>query len=125
MHSALNRKRDIYRLWKWQCYLLVFITLAVAIRCKTTAWSVFLGGVTFLLPYTYFVWKSFQRAGAMQVKRIFWDMCAGQAAKLLLTGLLFLLAFKVVHPQIGPYFAGFLVMQATLWLMVWMGRGQA
>lgn len=126
MYSKLSKKRDVYRFWKIQWLFLVVITILALLFSKTMAWSAFFGGLTFLLPFGFFMWKGFRHAGALQAKQIFWDFCIGHVGKLLLTGFLFLLAFTVVHPALAPYLLGFFLMQSTPWLMAWFNnRGRA
>ncbi|MBI5447983.1 MAG: ATP synthase subunit I [Gammaproteobacteria bacterium] len=122
--KSLNRKKKILFFWWTQCFFLVLLTPFLAMVYKKMAYSFCWGGVTYLLPHGYFIHKSFQHAGALMAKRIFWDLCVGQALKWFLTGLLFLLAFKVVHPLMFPYFVGFVVMQTSTWFMACV-RGRA
>lgn len=125
MHAKLNRKSDVYRLWLGQWLLLFVLSLAVGYLSRPIAKSLFWGGLTFMLPYGFFIWKSFQNSGAARAKQILWDFCIGQAVKLLLTCLLFLLVLYTIHPQIIAFFIGFFVMQNSPWLMAWAFRGQA
>lgn len=124
MYSKLSRKKDVYRFWKIQWLALVLMTLVALLFSKTTAWSLGFGGLTFLLPFSIVVWKSFRHAGALQAKQIFLDFCIGHVSKWFLTALLFLLAFTVVHPAISPYLFGFLLMQSSPWFMAWINRGR-
>lgn len=122
MYSNLNRKKEVFRIWRAQCAFLALATVLLTAINKEMAYGVCWGGLTFLLPYGYFIRKSFRHAGALEARQIFWDFCSGQAAKLVLTGLLFFLAFTVAHPQGLPYFLGFFVMQMSPWFMAWVNR---
>ncbi len=88
--------------------------LFVSVFSAFSGMSFFLGGVTFLLPQAYFIWKGFRRAGALQSRQIFLDFCVGQLGKMLLSAGLFWVLLSVVHPKILPYFLGFLMMSSMI-----------
>lgn len=79
-----------------------------------TGYSVALGGCIAWLPNAWFVHKAFRYHGARSMQVIVQSFWSGLAGKMILTAVLFALAFTVVKPlSVAGLFAGFVLVQLT------------
>jgi ATP synthase protein I len=86
---------------------------------KTLALSAFMGGMIAALANGYFAWRSFAHYRAQQPERIARRMLGAEIQKLLLTGLMFLLAIRYITPlSIGALLGGYLIVQVVIPLVV-------
>lgn len=82
----------------WQSLFAVVITTVIWQWNKTAALAIFYGAAIFVIPNSYFVWHSFRYIGAAQTKLIARSIYKGQAAKFVLTIVMFGTLFKLVNP---------------------------
>lgn len=74
------------------------------------------GGLIAWLPNVYFAHKAFRFSGARAAQNIVRAFYAGEAGKLILTAVLFTLAFVVVKPLDAPaLFGGFVLALSVGW----------
>ncbi|WP_188866233.1 F0F1 ATP synthase subunit I [Pseudomonas asuensis] len=81
--------------------LAVTICAALFLFCfvgRVAAYSGLMGGLIAWLPNTYFSYKAFRYSGARAARDIVRSFYAGEAGKLILTALLFTVAFAGIKP---------------------------
>lgn len=79
----------------------VLLLLAVIVAWSldvTTAWSILLGGLIFLLPQAWFGWRAFRARGAVAARDVAQGFYRAEAGKFLLVSAGFALAFTVAGP---------------------------
>lgn len=79
-------------------------------------WSAILGGMISVIPNTYFAYRLFQYHGARAAKQIVNSFYRGEAAKLLMTMVLFTLVFTTLNPRPLPLFLAYIGSQMVFWL---------
>ena len=72
------------------------------------------GGLIAWLPNLYFAHKAFRFSGARAAQSIVRSFYAGEAGKLILTAVLFALAFVVVKPLEAPALFGIFVLALSV-----------
>jgi ATP synthase protein I len=103
--------------------LLAIQALAIVLICALTllvwgwreARSALLGGLIAFLPNAYFgasVGRPRKSTDAQQLLRLFY---AGEAIKIIMTGILFILAFQLPDILFIPLFSGFIAVIAVFW----------
>ncbi|WP_420909828.1 F0F1 ATP synthase subunit I [Ectopseudomonas mendocina] len=89
---------------------LIVLLLATAVgwqwRGSVAGYSALLGGLIAWLPNLYFAHKAFRFSGARAAREIVRSFYAGEAGKLILTFVLFALAFAGVKPLEAPMLFG-------------------
>lgn len=89
---------------------LIVLLLAAAVgwqwRGSVAGYSALLGGLIAWLPNLYFAHKAFRFSGARAAQEIVRSFYAGEAGKLILTFVLFALAFAGVKPLEAPMLFG-------------------
>lgn len=89
---------------------LIVLLLAAAVgwqwRGSAAGYSALLGGLIAWLPNLYFAHKAFRFSGARAAREIVRSFYAGEAGKLILTFVLFALAFAGVKPLEAPMLFG-------------------
>ena len=109
--------------WQLEVSKLLLVQLAVCLLIGTFAWcwseftsgySVMLGGCIAWLPNAWFARNAFRYHGARSMQAIVQSFWSGLAGKMILTAVLFALAFAVVKPlNVAGLFAGFVLVQMT------------
>ena len=86
---------------------------------KSHAWSGLIGGMIAALANGYFASRVFARYHAQQPERIARRMFGAEIQKLLLTGLMFVVAIRFITPlSMGALLGGYLVVQVVVPLVV-------
>ncbi|MFG0382828.1 F0F1 ATP synthase subunit I [Pseudomonas sp. zbq_18] len=97
---------------------LVVILLAAAAlygwRDAVNGYSGLCGGLIAWLPNLYFAHKAFRYSGARAAQNIVRSFYTGEAGKLILTAVLFALAFVVVKPLAAPALFGVFVLALSV-----------
>ena len=89
-------------------YMVLMITLIIYIFWDTShAISGFIGGIVAIVPNIVFALKAFQYAGAQSSKKVVESFFSGVKLKMVLTALLFALAFKFLVLLPIPFFVMF------------------
>ncbi|SDI57775.1 F0F1 ATP synthase subunit I [Pseudomonas panipatensis] len=92
-------RQPAFRLLLVQLVVLLFGAAALwFIRGSVAGYSGLLGGLIAWLPNVYFARKAFRYSGARSAQMIVRSFYAGEAGKLVLTAVLFALAFAGVKP---------------------------
>lgn len=109
------------RLFLAQLWLtLVIAGLFAFFHSRHAASSAAFGGLTCLLPQTYFAVKLFKFQGARAARQIVNAFYAGEAMKLILAMIMFAIAFAWFQVAPLPYFIGFISVQSVIWLAPWL-----
>ena len=96
-------------------FRLLLVQLVVVLVAAISLWiswgpvagySGLLGGMIAWLPNCYFAYKAFRFSGARAAREIVRSFYAGEAGKLILTAVLFALAFAGVKPLMAPALFG-------------------
>ena len=95
--------------------LLIALILTVVFSAKA-GFSALAGGITFLLPNSFFVFMSFAHAGASKSKIIVRGIFIGEAIKLFLTVVLLVLCLGFLNLFLNFYYASFALLIASQWL---------
>jgi ATP synthase protein I len=74
--------------------------------------SVLAGGVVTIIPNLYFALKAFRYSGARSSKKVMESFYSGVKMKIVLTAILFALAFKFLAIQPIPFFTSFCLVVA-------------
>lgn len=95
------------------CALLFFILQPMGM---TMAWSALLGGLCCAIPNAYFVRQAFRYHGARSARLIMRSFYRGEAGKLMLTAVAFMLVFTLVKP-LHPLalFSAYMLVQMVNW----------
>jgi ATP synthase protein I len=81
----------------------------------TYAWSGFIGGMIAALANGFSAWRSFAHYRAQQPERIVRRMLGAEIQKVILTGLMFLLAILYITPlSIGALLVGYLIVHVVV-----------
>lgn len=97
--------------------LAVILLAATALfgwRGMVSGYSGLCGGLIAWLPNLYFAHKAFRFSGARAAQNIVRSFYAGEAGKLILTAVLFALAFVVVKPLEAPTLFGIFVLTLSV-----------
>lgn len=114
----MKNQRDVWYLLLIQLSTSVLMALiALVVSGQVAFWSAMLGGLVCLMPNIYFARLLFRHAGARAAKKIVNSFYQGEALKLLLTIVLFILVFKLVKVIPWLFFAAFIVAQMVFWFV--------
>ena len=78
--------------------------------------SALLGGLLSAIPTAYFAMKCFKYHGARAAKQIVNNFYKGEAVKIALSLILFMLVFKFFHPIPLVFFSAYIAVQMVFWL---------
>lgn len=119
MVDKLAKKSQIsgLKLIAFQFLLVLFFALISTVFFSNKAgYSALFGGFTFLLPNLIFVLLAFAHAGARQTKKVLRGFYAGEAIKLLLTVVLFVIFLKYGALMLLAFYISFLLLVASQFL---------
>lgn len=109
--------RGLRRLAVIQMAIIVLISLLFLYGSgRQAAWSALLGGLVCIVPTLWFGVRLFKHFGARAAKQIAMALYTGEALKLLLTVILFVVVFKWLHISAMAFFVSYIIMQCTVWL---------
>lgn len=112
------RRPPIARWFVIQSAILVVVSLAFLLRGQVVGYSALLGGLIFLIPHGYFALKAFRYAGARSARQIMSSFYQGEAGKLILCAIFFMMVFKWIQPlDVAALFLTFAIMLVTNWLI--------
>ena len=104
------------RLVACQLSLTVLLALiAVWYSSKAAGVSALLGGLVSVVPNAYFAIKLFRHQGARAAKQIVSSFYKGEAAKIILSIVMFALVFKFANIIPPVFFAVYIVVQMVFW----------
>lgn len=108
----------VLRLVLTQFILTVVMSLLFLAKDVTGAYSAMLGGLIFTIPNAYFAHKAFLYSGARAAQQIVKSFYMGESVKLILTAVLFTMAFVMVKPlDVLALFLTFFVLLMSNWLV--------
>lgn len=114
---ALPAQRAALKLVASQALLAVFISLIyILVSDQKAAISALVGGGIFVIPNLLFSWLAFRVSGARQAKQVVGYLYGGEAAKLLLTAGLFVVALTQMDLALGPLYLCFAITLISQWL---------
>ena len=120
METRTPNTSSFHRLAVFPVLLAQFVILLIAALALwywhgvVAGYSGLCGSLIALLPNMYFAHRAFRFSGARAAQAIVRSFYAGEAGKLILTAVLFALAFVVVQPlNVAGLFAGFVLVQLT------------
>lgn len=99
--------------------LLIVLTIAListVFFSVKSGYSALAGGITFLLPNIVFVLMAFAHAGARQTKKVLRGFYAGEAIKLFLTVILFVVFLKYIPLVLTAFYISFVLLVLSQWL---------
>jgi len=123
-------KKEAYRIVYWQFILMMGLALILfLLQGMRSGLSALLGGLACWLPALLFVWQVFARAGFARFARQFMLLFAvGEAVKLLLSAVLFVLIVKYLPVNMLSVLIGFVGAIIAFWaasLLVLARHGEA
>jgi ATP synthase protein I len=96
--------------------VLIVALISTVFFSNKVGYSALFGGLTFLLPNVVFVLMAFAYAGARQSKKVVRGFYAGEAIKLILTVLLFVVFLKYGSLSLSAFYISFLLLVMSQWL---------
>lgn len=100
-------------------HLMIIIGLVIFLLILKGTWNSFsalLGGLAYWLPTMIFIWRVLARANVRAAQQFVLAFFAGEAVKLLLSGVLFLLVVKYLSVNIQYAFIGFMGAIIAFWV---------
>ncbi|GLS90378.1 hypothetical protein GCM10007916_14450 [Psychromonas marina] len=114
---AKKSQRSGLKLVAFQLLLVLIIALVLTVFSSAkSGYSALAGGITFWLPNLIFVLMAFAHAGARQTKKVVRGFYAGEAIKLLLTVLLFVVFLKYGSLSLIAFYISFSLLVVSQWL---------
>jgi ATP synthase protein I len=111
-------KVQAYQIVFWQLMIIVGLAVAVfLIRGTQNGFSALLGGLAYWLPTLVFVWRVFARTSVRAVKRFAMTFFASEAAKLIISAILFLMIVKYLPVTVLPVLIGYIGAIAAFWIV--------
>ena len=113
MRQTISRP-PVYRISLVQLGLSALMALLFLLRGQDAAISALAGGLICAIPNAYFVYKAFLHTGARQADAVLISFYQGGMWKMILTGVGFATAFKLIQPlDVFALFFTFVVVQCT------------
>lgn len=107
-----------YRIVIWQLAgVFLLAVLALIFTDATHGLSVLAGGLAYGLPNLLFVWRVFRYAGAQEMHRFMAAFFAGEAFKLILSAILFLVIVKYLPVSLLSTLVGFVGAIISFWVV--------
>ncbi|MGZ5008717.1 MAG: ATP synthase subunit I [Methylobacter sp.] len=104
----------------YQILTIIIMTAGFAlVEGKPYALSAFLGGAAAFIPNLYFALRVHKSAG-QEARKIVRSFYAGESGKLLLTGALFFMIFRLPHIEILPLLSVYVAALSVFWFALLM-----
>ncbi|WP_369600511.1 ATP synthase subunit I [Hahella sp. SMD15-11] len=117
------RKPPVYRVNVLQISIALILAAIALGWGRNTSLSILTGAMICALPNLYFTSRVFAWQGARAARQIVKTFYRAEAIKLILTAILFALAFRFAPwLEVLPLFIGFIVVQSVHWLAPWIIR---
>jgi len=116
-HNTLARHGIRRLLW---CQAAVTVILSACfwlLYNHKAGYSSLLAGLVFILPGYFFAKRLFKHSGATAAKQIVMSMYVGEAVKLILAMMLFVIVFNIFTISAAAFFITYILLQFTIWLM--------
>lgn len=106
----------VRRILHWQLWIIALIfSVSMSVGGWPSARSALLGGLVGFVPNLYFAMRFGSGDKARTAQHLVKAFYAGEATKLVLTALLFLLVFQLPDLRYVPLFGGFIAVLAVFW----------
>lgn len=115
--GALFPAPPLWKVARWQGFLLLPVVLVLALRQPETAFSVLLGGTAAILPQAWFARFVFRESGALASQRFFSRLFAGETLKWCMTAVLCLLAFQWQAIRPGVFLSAMAITMMLGWAL--------
>ncbi len=113
---ASRGRKAAYRLVAFQALLVLVVSLFCWLMWGAkTGFSAFVGGSIYVLPNLVFSSMVFAYAGARQAKKVVKAFYLGEVIKLLLTIVLFVVAFVSFDANFASFFTSFAIVMFSQW----------
>ncbi len=118
--------QTLKKLVQHQAYRIVFLQLAgvvvlaclaLIIRDMRIGVSVLLGGLAYVIPNLMFVWRVFRFVGARQMTLFMAAFFYGEAMKLILSAILFLVIVKYLPVSLLSVLVGYIGAIVAFWIV--------
>jgi len=114
---AIPAQQAALKLVVSQTLLAILLSLIyILVSDLHAAWSALVGGGIFVIPNFLFSWLAFRVSGARQAKQVVLYLYGGEAAKLLLTAGLFIVALTKMDLALQPLYLCFAITLMSQWL---------
>lgn len=127
-----SKRNDLVKNGRKLAYIQIGIALITVIICAAVTYlfwgvdhakSAIFGGLIAIIPNMYFAHKAFKYAGARSSKKVLESFYGGEKMKMVLTAVLFALAFKFLVIEPVPFFGIFcLIMVLPLLTPVFINK---
>jgi ATP synthase protein I len=97
------------------CLALLLASVALCYSGDKAALSALLGGIVAILPNVFFARKLFQYRGARAAKQIVNNFYKGEALKIILSIILFVLVFRYTNVMPLVFFIVYITVQMMFW----------
>ena len=111
------------KLLKWQAGLTLVVSVAfLCVWNKQAFWSGLVAGVVCMFANYVFIVRVLRFRGARQAKAFVAAMLTGETAKLIILGVLSVLAVKYLGVAIAPYIISLMINLMVFWLapLIWI-----
>lgn len=107
-----------YKIVFWQLIGVTIVSFfSLIISGITSGWSTLCGGLAYGIPNLLFVWRVFRYAGAQEMNQFMAAFFAGEAMKLILSGILFLIIVKTLPVSLLSVLVGFIGAIVSFWIV--------
>ena len=114
---AVKSQRAGLKLVRFQFLLVLLLALiSTVVLSAKPGYSALAGGMTFVLPNFIFVLMAFAHAGASKSKLVVRGFFAGEAIKLFLTVILFIVFLKYGALSLASFYISFALLVISQWL---------
>lgn len=117
-NTQKSLKKDAYKLVLWQ--LIIIVALAILlflVQGMRSGYSVLLGGMAYVLPNFMFVWRVFENTTAQGARRFLIAFVVGEATKLFLSAVLFVLIVKYLPVSVLSVLGGYITAIFGFWVV--------
>ncbi len=118
--------QTLKKLIQHQAYHIVFLqlagvvvlaSLALIFHGVTSGFSVLMGGLAYVIPNLIFVWRVFRFVGARQMTLFMAAFFYGEAMKLILSAILFLVIVKYLPVSLLSVLVGYIGAIVAFWIV--------
>jgi ATP synthase protein I len=111
-------QKDAYKMVFWQFVVIAGLALSLLVlKGVQSGVSVLLGGLAYVLPNLMFVWRVFARTSAAEAQRFMIAFVVGEATKLTLSAVLFVMTVKYLPVTLLPTLGGYIAAIVAFWLV--------
>ena len=111
-------KKQLFKVVYWQLLVIAGLALVLfLLQGMQAGVSVFLGGMAYWLPTLFFIWRVSAHVGARAAHRFMIAFFTGEVAKLILSGVLFLLIIKFIPVNLLFVLTGFIGAIIAFWIV--------